>query len=713
MIKKINNFTHKSFKDYTNPNDLEFKQKNIIFGYNGKGKSSLSLGVKEEFFKGATKTEDNLRFYNKDDYIKNVLLLENENSKLRGVKASFGEKAVSVENKLKELNSQIVNTESTSKEIENKEADIRKEISTIHNNKRGTAKIQQKDKSITIYKILQLYNNDLIAAKDIEANEDKLKEIKGDNKLEDKKQQIEALDVGYIDNISEVEVENIKNIFSETFQDIEIPSSEIIDWLNQGLRIHEKGDNCKFCGGKLDYGNLKYKVKEYNDNKKRQAALKLQDFSKQLQKLETQIGYILDKKESVLSILNPDDKLEDLYKTILNNKNEIVNVENSVVFKLEHINQSIFFDDSVLKNTLKGIMNVFSQIKTIRDEQKRNIEIQVGKKDILVKGSIAYEILNNKNIEHWKSEIATKQKILTEERNNNKEINDKIEKLKDAKSEYKDFAEYLNKILSDLSIDLKLELIDKDYILKHSINNDLLTIDEISEGEKNLLALLFFYYELFEDNEQQKLKNLDLIIIDDPASSLDHLNKMYILEMMKHLLDISNSQIFIMTHSWEDFCDLRYGKKDKDDILFVEVKKNKNSFLKLLKKVESPYRHHFREIFELSEKHNTDDLTDCEIYHYPNIIRSVLEEFLRFKATNSNPTRKNEQIIGKVLFNKEWNSIPNEEKLKLETLLSVCNILSHNLSKNADDILRSAKFLMTKIKEVDKNHFDTNKENYD
>ena len=51
MIVKINNFTYKSFVGYSNPNDLLFRAKNILFGYNGKGKSSVAIGIKNEFLK--------------------------------------------------------------------------------------------------------------------------------------------------------------------------------------------------------------------------------------------------------------------------------------------------------------------------------------------------------------------------------------------------------------------------------------------------------------------------------------------------------------------------------------------------------------------------------------------------------------------------------------------------------------------------------------
>lgn len=76
MIYKLNNFTHKSFEGYTNPGDLLFRKKNNFFGYNGKGKSSLAIGIKEEFLKNTKKKTENYRLFNRD-YISNSLLLEN------------------------------------------------------------------------------------------------------------------------------------------------------------------------------------------------------------------------------------------------------------------------------------------------------------------------------------------------------------------------------------------------------------------------------------------------------------------------------------------------------------------------------------------------------------------------------------------------------------------------------------------------------------
>lgn len=127
-----------------------------------------------------------------------------------------------------------------------------------------------------------------------------------------------------------------------------------------------------------------------------------------------------------------------------------------------------------------------------------------------------------------------------------------------------------------LGVNLKLEVLNDDYIIKQSITNEKLQLNDISEGEQNLLSLLYFYYELFEDKEQKNLKSsIDLIVIDDPISSVDDINKMYILALVKKICELDGIQLFIFTHVWDDFCDICYNKADKPDSPygFYEIKK--------------------------------------------------------------------------------------------------------------------------------------------
>lgn len=140
IVKKIENFTEKSFKNYTGP-DEEFKQKNIIFGYNGRGKSSLAKGVIKEFL--TNNPPDSYRFFDRNYINNNLLLKESKDSEITGVIANFGEKDVDVEKQIDLLNSEIIDTTNIEKEINELDKEIRSEMDKIHDTKKGKQKYKR------------------------------------------------------------------------------------------------------------------------------------------------------------------------------------------------------------------------------------------------------------------------------------------------------------------------------------------------------------------------------------------------------------------------------------------------------------------------------------------------------------------------------------------------------------------------------------------
>lgn len=184
---------------------------------------------------------------------------------------------------------------------------------------------------------------------------------------------------------------------------------------------------------------------------------------------------------------------------------------------------------------------------------------------------------------------------------------------------------------------------------------------------------------------------------------------MFIISLINDLLDKCNIQIFVFTHVWEDFFEFCYSKKDKEDTpyRFFEIKKDNSSYIEKTNYNEKPYKHHFKEIFEFSNRSNANNLSKCEIYHTPNIMRKVLEEFLKFKVSNSSPTKSNINNIKIALCG---DNISKTDELSILTLLNVCNISSHECSRNPNEVLSSAKFLMNCIKKMDKQHFNTMKQ---
>src|SRR5690554_5812320 len=297
MITKLNNFTYKSFVDYTNPDHLHFRTKNILFGYNGKGKSSVAIGIKKEFLKDATKKPENLRVFDRD-YISNSLLLENSEDKIKGVEASFGKGGVDIENKIKELEKLIIKEDEIGKleiDIAKLRKEIRTEIDKIHDRRKGEANIQRKSKEESVERVIELYKKDFLDAKKIEVDEEKLIKINGDNAIEKQIAQNENLKPLIFSKIQTPLIKEVKEIFVEKFgEDISIPEYEVVQWIETGLKLHKDGDNCKFCEGKLDYSDVKSKIAEFKENKRHKATEKLKQFREQLQSLLESIDIIIN-----------------------------------------------------------------------------------------------------------------------------------------------------------------------------------------------------------------------------------------------------------------------------------------------------------------------------------------------------------------------------------------------------------------------------------
>jgi wobble nucleotide-excising tRNase len=716
MITKLNNFTLKSFVGFTNPNDLLFRAKNILFGYNGKGKSSMAIGIKDEFLKDTTKKPENLRIFDRD-YISNSLLLENTEGKIKGVEASFGKGGVDIENKIKELEKLIIKEDEIGKldtGIAKLRKEIRTEIDKIHDRRKGEANIQRKSNGESVERVIELYKKDFQDAKKIEVDDEKLIKINGDNAIEKQIAQNENLRPLNLSKIQTTLIDEVKVIFKEKFgEDISIPEFEVVQWIESGFKLHKEGDNCKFCEGKLDFSDVKAKIAQYKENKRHKATEKLKQFREQLQSLFENIKAI--EKESKTYTTNIGNEIEQHFSSISEKKQTIETLITSCQSKIDNIEVQGNFDFELLAETLKELEESISTISKTKNEQLLELRKKQNNLTTLVKGAIGLEILNSITIKDKQKEVKDKENDLKVKRENNKKKQQEIQDLKQQKSLTKDFADFVSQILNDINISLKVELDtdNKNYIIKSTNENATLTIKDISEGEKNLLALLFFYYELFADNKQQNVKpEIELIIVDDPISSMDDSNKFYILELMKNLLELSNQQIFVLTHSWEDYCNLSYGKKaweNNQPFATFEIRKSNGvSELSQLKNIEKPYKYLFKEIFEFSQKREDDLKTDCQIYHYPNVMRRVFEEWYSFKiGRDLNLTSSQQDRI-----TSELKITENREKTRLGLLLKVCNILSHSIngSKNPQEIHQSAKYLMKLISDNDKLHFNNMKD---
>lgn len=152
--------------------------------------------------------------------------------------------------------------------------------------------------------------------------------------------------------------------------------------------------------------------------------------------------------------------------------------------------------------------------------------------------------------------------------------------------------------------------------------------------------------------------------------------------------------------------------KNKNSVYsFYEISKNSGinpeSSIRKAYTSETPYIKIFREIYDISLKKSSEDLTDCNLYHSYNSMRKIFEEFLKFKYTK--PILPQQNQIDKIVYVIETSTgeqYGKKQKIKLSTFLSSINVMSHK-PITAETLIEDSKFFMKLIEKVDKTHYNS------
>lgn len=708
MIKRIENFTYKSFKNYSGPKE-DFAPVNIIFGYNGCGKSSLTFGIEKQFIANYPESE-----YRKFDryYIEINLLVSESDQEFKGVKVSFGENA-QLDSKIQNLRNQIKDTKNINQNMLMSLENAKKLIGDIYKRNKNNLNINRKTLNIdNIDNVKKYYRNDYNKAVRQFNNFRDSNLLIGLNDVDDRLKQLPKL-LSIQSHISSIHSNDCKYILESEFKnDDSIPSQVVLTWLEEGLNLHQDEDHtCKFCGSSINVKDIRAKIKNYKSN--------------EYQKVQKEIADMLNVFNELFKKFNQWEDYYNRYeitrhyisKEKISSLNELnSNLLNMLKEKSENI--SLYMDSSIFLTHLSQLTKELEQLesninKSIENEQD-NLYTLKNNQELFVKGKIAKEILDSQAINDLFTEIDNYKKEIQEIDSENERIKSEIRILEEKMNDYGLFSELVNNVLSDLNLSFKLCLSSNKtgYFLKSVDNNQLLGINDISEGESNLLAFIYFYYELFIDEEQKNIRpEIKMILLDDPITSLDQNNAYYLLVLIFDLIDkidTNNQQIFITTHVWEHYCQLLYKRKDNKIRAFEIIKENNESKLLVSKKNNiTPYAYAFSQVYHFV-KNGKSKIAESEIYDIPNTMRRVLEEFLSFKTSGQILAQPSN--IDKILdlYKKALGEgkISNSKEHKLGTMLSVINILSHNTSKNLSQVHESAKFMLTFIKDLDKSHYD-------
>ena len=717
MLEDLDEFTRKSWVRYSGPAE-KFAQYNIFFGENGQGKSSLACEIALQLNTRFDVSRSSIAFFDRN-YVKQAMLLRDSESAIRGIRADFGEQNVAATKEVEAKKNHLTQIEEDLDDCRDRlqatEQKVNHEIDFIFKKIKGKSSIQNKRKESVIRK-KDAWIEEYVKAKK-RFPQQVFSDFVGDAGLE---QQLEALGTFQIPSFmgfSEEETEALGKICLHSYDDLSIPSTKVIEWIKEGLDVHSKTANhCLFCGsGSLDISNIEERLQGFLNAESAKAEQRLNSAIERLNGISSygiQFKSVVHALTSICSGIELNEASAEIDECC----NQMKVYARELSEKAKDMGYPHYFNSEEL-NYYIAKMDALVRKSTARlAEEKKLLEEKVDNFSMLIKGAIGYEISQQASIEKGCQEYADiEEKIMTLESEAASLKND-IMQLEQSKMDISDFAAFLNDELEALSFPFRLTCNSKEksYSIALADNNKNLTLDDISEGERNLLAFAFFFFSLYQDDKQERIKDeLKAIIIDDAISSVDERNLFYLLSMLRHLLK-SGVQLFLFTHVWTDFTLLTaHGINNETTKTWRIGKYGNSSQLSRCSSGTTPYKELFAQVYEFSQMPETDPSFESVALHMPNALRRVLEEYLNFNSSVRATTSSQVVEIGKVLFaNKDWSQIKHDKRRSVELLVNVTNAFSHRAPKpdNGKDVHECAKFFMNRIEAVNPSHFHAMKQ---
>ena len=698
-IKELGVF--KDFKWNRNPKLQEFKEKNIIYGWNYSGKTTLSRIFTSLRDRAIHPDYENASFilktdsgeFNSEHLIDNafkVIVFNKEyiNTKITwDSKSQFGEpiafdvgENVDIRNEIKKLQDKLTRAKEKQKhhqpaidtfnEYENsrftsKSKDIRRIIS---NNSVPFDKGHFKS-------ILKIISKDKLDDHII-SDSTKVEEL---TKIANSRNDFNKIEkINFTPKFDKIKEKVSEILKEEPPKDIVIDileqNKKLYNWAKEGLEFEENKEICSFCGNPIKPERI-IKLNAYFSNK-----------SKELRNRIVQIKQEIDNEIQIINNLQRPSSKNDFTEKLRQqidtqiisfkaNKNNYINALYKLMKELDRKEDGNIFNSITIKeieyneNEIKKWVDETNVLIKEHNEIIENFEtIRDNARDKLKKHLIAEFIKNEKYFDKKeKAEKASNCIKLYDKyiRKISVLIKEKQDSLKTITKGKDELNKFIQKFLNRDDINIEVTEEDKFLLLRKGK-----PAKNLSEGEKTAIAFSYFLVE-FESLGLEEMRET-IIFIDDPVSSLDtnHIAQVYSLInsfFFRKNIDSENpnkvincfNQLFISTHNFEFFSFLKdsYNLKrkkritkegEKKDIpncgyFLIQAIDKENSTIKempkTLLKYKSEYVYLFSIIYDYYQKIiNGEDVVDLLI---PNALRRFLEIYTLMKVPNESDSVEN------------------------------------------------------------------------
>ncbi len=423
---------------------------------------------------------------------------------------------------------------------------------------------------------------------------------------------------------------------------------DALDWVNAGLHLHLDESECLFCGNDFTENRAQAlkealqsgfgKFSEILDNASEMAdnfRASCRNFREQLNKAAETLPQhrtsIDQAKAAVHSLVANAEATASQWGEQLGRKRTKPD-EEIVASLLAPEGWNRAFADAV--SSLNYQITANNAAIDNFENERRTAKLKL-KRHYLFEGKDAYE---SAKLKSEKSEEACKaaRRIVDE-------INQKISELRAKLKSHGLAAPQLNSLLHGYlgHKHISVETVEEGYRICRDGKE---SRKPLSEGEKTALAFCYFLTAL--NSEGRKTQDL-VIVLDDPISSLDARAMTHVVRTVRQNL-AKSTQLFVLTHNLDFMCQLKkwlYPKNKKAEnikdcdivagFFFIEtVMLNGHRLSKivemphLIRDYDSEYHYLYSLLKSLCDKPN-----DAEQFAYlmPNAIRKVLEIFFAFK----------------------------------------------------------------------------------
>jgi wobble nucleotide-excising tRNase len=476
------------------------------------------------------------------------------------------------------------------------------------------------------------------------------------------KSHIEELVSNDIEEVTNAIVSDANSLLETTVEiimiDRLIKNSDISQWVEEGYKLHleKESKNCEFCNQPLPKERISELAAFFNEADK---------------KLKDDIDNLLNKINDLytkIQKINATDKANfytELQSEYLNSVEEFINtkqyllerildlkeeVENKKLRTTESVKLSTSIDTTKFLSSVNGV-NIHIQT---HNEKSRNFSDAKKEAEEKLRKHYLSEISDE--VKKYDSDIADiNQKIdLLEHGDPNDPHDIGITGLKKRINENKNKISQSGLACDEINHQLEIFLGRRELVFEvdkegYTIRRHGEIAKNLSEGEKTAIAFVYFTISL-KDREFD-VEN-GIVVIDDPISSLDSNSLFQAFAFLKNT--VSNaSQVFILTHNY-DFLQLllnwlkskpkSQGKKTYCMINNHVSNGRRTASIDVLDKLLINYTSEYQYLFKLLYTF-TPDGTIGSVYHLPNIARKVLDNFLMIIVPNNQSSyKKLEQI---------------------------------------------------------------------